>query len=241
VKAPKLDLLREQTKETTMSLSVLIAVALMVPQETNEAEKLFKKMEEKIAKAATIRVKMAGALEAMKLTLTGDLLMGEGARMRVDLEGKLQEQVMKAGLICDGKRLRLESSDKPDAKFFDVPEKMGEPARSSLARGGLQGVLDSFDSEEGVKATANDLFAVSAFTMGAKEKVGEREGQAVNYKLEKKGHPTSETTVWIDTETQLPLKRVIKMAGMVLNETYSEFKVGEKIDPAKFELPKETK
>ena len=216
-----------------------LAAALLAIQETNEAEKLFRKMEEKVAKAATVRVKMAGAYEATKTTLAGDLLLGDGARMKLDLELKAENKSLKDGLLSDGKQIALVSWDRKLVRVYTVPERMGEAARMALARGGLRGALDVFDPDAGMKAATSAEFAVSGFTMGAKEKVGEREAQAVNYTLERKGEPASDATVWIDTETHLPLKHVIRMDVMVRSETYSEFKVGEKIDPAKFELPKD--
>jgi outer membrane lipoprotein-sorting protein len=220
-----------------VNLLALVVAALLLPQEKNEAETLFKKMEEKITKAATVRLKMTGGVEAMKLTLSGDLLLGEGSNMRIDLEGKTGDKSMTAGLVTDGKRLRLEATGQ-EPKSFDVADKLGPMYRTTLARGGLQGTLDSFDGETGVKGDPADQFVASGFKMGAKEKVGAREAQAVDYKLEKKGQSASEATVWIDLETHLPLKRTAKMGDMTLSETYAEFKLDEKIDPAKFELPK---
>jgi len=225
-----------------MMHKVLAAIVLaLLPQEKNEAEQLFKKMEEKIVKAKTIRVVMTGEMDAMKMTLSGEMLLGEDSRARADLEGKAGDHALKAGIISDGKRIRLESSDKPKARELDVPGTLGGLARTCLARGGFLGTLDSFDSEKSVKASADDLFAASAFKLGAKEKIGERDAQPVEYQLDKKGHRPTEATVWIDTETCLPLKRTLKKGPMTLTEAYSVVQIDEKIDPAKFELPKETK
>lgn len=221
-------------------IRVLTAVALLLAQEKNDAEELFRKMEEKISKAATVGVKVTCGIEAMKFSLTGELLLGESGKIRVELEGKMQDKTMKGLLIGDGKQLRLESSEKP-AKSFEEPEMAAEPPRSTLVRSGFQGVIDAFDDKSGVSKKGKEPSTLSGFAMGAKEKVGEREGQAVTYKIDWKGYPPAETTVWIDTQTHLPLKRSTKAGGVVLTESYGEFKLDEKIDPAKFELPKETK
>ena len=222
-----------------MKLLALVAVALLLPQEKNEAEALFKKMEEKIAKSKTFQLKFSGELQPAKMAVTGHLLSDEGNRMRLDLEGKVEGQTHTATMISDGKKLRFKSSDKPEPKVLDVPETFGPLSRACISRGGFFGMLDSLDNEEGLKAKADDHFLPSAFKLGAKEKVGDREAQAVDYRLVKENHPETQVTIWIDTQTNLPLKRSLKMGDMSLTETYSDCKVDEKLDAAKFELPKD--
>lgn len=74
--------------------------------------------------------------------------------------------------------------------------------------------------------------------------VGKREAQVVQYvPHDKKSGALAEVTAWIDTETQLPLKRAIagKQDTKVgdLTETYSVFTVDSKLDGKLFEiLPK---
>jgi len=219
-------------------LIALVAIALILPQEKNEAEDLFKKMEEKLAKAKTVQLKLSGEMQPMKLGLTGELLFDEAGKLRMELEGKAGPDLMKALMLSDGKKLRLESNDKKDPKQFEVPETLGKLARACFARAGFVGTLDALDNDRDVKLEPDAQFAPKEFKLGAKEKVGEREAQAVDYKLAKEGHPESVVTVWIDKETLLPLKRTVKMGGMALTETYSGLKLDEKIDAAKFELPK---
>ena len=49
--------------------------------------------------------------------------------------------------------------------------------------------------------------------------------------------------MWIDTKTNLPLKRAIMTQKgddkFTVTETYTKLKLDEKIDPKMFELPKE--
>ena len=235
------DVLLGAAEGDQMKATILIGFALLLPQEKNEAEELFKRMEDKIAKAKAVHLKATGEMDMMKFSLSGEMNLGEGGKMRVELEGQSGEREMKASLVSDGKRLRLESTDKGKPREFDISDKLTALSRACLARGGFLGTLDSFDNEKSVNAEADDLFAASAFKMGAREKVGERDAQSVEYKLDKKGHRTTEAAVWIDVETRLPLKRTLKKGPVTLTETYSDFTLDEKIDPAKFELPKPAK
>ena len=87
----------------------------------------------------------------------------------------------------------------------------------------------------------DDMFKVSDFVLGKKEKVGEREAQVIDYKLVMDNRDTAETTIWIDTETKLPLKRVLSSKNanesLRITETY-RIRVNGKIDGKKFELLK---
>jgi outer membrane lipoprotein-sorting protein len=78
------------------------------------------------------------------------------------------------------------------------------------------------------------------FNAGRDEKVGGHEAKVVSFRAgikETKDAPA--VTVWIDSKTLLPLKRVIvsKSAG-TLTEEYSEFTLDPKIGAKAFELPK---
>lgn len=218
------------------SLFLIVCALTSAPQEKNEAEELFKKMEEKIEKAATVKLKTAGTADELKLTMSGDLIFGEAARLRIRLDGKMDDRKVYVRQVSDGKRLRVESNLKPKPKFFVVSDSFGRMARLSFARSGYFATIAQVGEEKGMEE--DELFAVAAFKMGAKEKVGDREAQAVEYRLDKKNRPSSAATVWIDLETRLPLKRVLKEGEATFVETYSEFALDEKIDPAKFELPK---
>lgn len=224
-----------------MAALLLIAIALILPQEKNEAEALFKKVEEKLVNAKTVRLKLSGEIQPVKMTLAGEMVLGEESRLRAELEGKMGDKAVKAALVSDGRRLRLESSDKPAPLVLDVPVTLGRLSRICLARGGFFGVTDILDNQKSLQADADDLVSVSDFKLWVKEKVGDREAQSVQYKLVQKGFAPAEATLWIDIETHLPLKRVIKKGGMTLSELYSEVKLDEKFDAARFELPKETK
>jgi hypothetical protein len=86
------------------------------------------------------------------------------------------------------------------------------------------------------------------FKLGVKEKVGEREAQVVHYQVEHKpvglglaGRPSELFSVWIDTETQLPLKHAMvtqRDGRKVINsDTYRVFTLGRKLEDKLFKIP----
>ena len=218
--------------------TILAAVVLaLLPQEKNEAEELFKKMEAKLAAAKSVQFKFEGEMNPRGVKLSGTLVFGETNQSRCDLEGKFGEESQSISVISDGKMARMTTSEPPENKAFAVPETLGRLMRLAAARAGCLGTIDVSQREEKAKEDPEKAFAASDFKLGAKEKVGEREAQAVEYKLVRKGEKDSAATVWIDAETHLPLKRTLKMGTKTLEENYSGWKLDEKIDAAKFELP----
>jgi outer membrane lipoprotein-sorting protein len=82
--------------------------------------------------------------------------------------------------------------------------------------------------------------------LGAYERrnpAGTHNTQAVDYQVTLPGNTTAKATVWIDTETKLPVKRELGLEkngaeeGRI-SETYSTFAVDGKIDAKMFEVPK---
>jgi outer membrane lipoprotein-sorting protein len=70
--------------------------------------------------------------------------------------------------------------------------------------------------------------------------IGQRETQVVQYQIQNKlvGN-LAEMSVWIDTKTQLPLKRAEKETGKEnrSTETYGVFTVDSKLDDKLFGIP----
>lgn len=223
-----------------MRLLFALVALLIVPQEKDDAEALFKRMEEKVVKAKSLRATLAGEMEEAKFKLSGDLLLDEGSKVRIDVLGKGETEERKALVISDGKKLYMKSSDSENAQGFDAPESFGKLMRTTFARAGFLSAFEFCDSENRAKTDPGTAYTMTGLKLGAKEKIGDRNAQAVTYTVTRKGRDAA-ATVWIDAATHLPLKRILKMEGMTLSETYSDLKVDEKIDPAKFELPRPPK
>jgi hypothetical protein len=133
-------------------------------------------------------------------------------------------------------------------KTHDTHKQLSEWVLASTARSTfslevhLIGVLTTDRKAEPFKA--DDEFAVSDFKLGKKEMVGGVETQAVDYALKYlSGEKPAAATVWIDTKTNLPVKRVITMRPLpdltiTITETYAKSVVDGKIDEKEFDLPK---
>jgi outer membrane lipoprotein-sorting protein len=231
---------------------VLLAAALLVPQEKSEAEELFKKMEEKIAKATTVQVKVDWAWKfktegtVKEGSIAASILLEDGNRARLESKGDMLGQRVELLYFSNGEATRLVSGE---SMISGAPPKtLKEQLAGGLSRAGVMycaGWVVTLVAGDEKQPDRLKLPVASGFTMGPKEKVGERETQGVSFALKGPGLPDTDCSIWIDLETHLPVKRETRSKRgreeSTGTETYSEFKVDGKIDPTKFELPKESK
>jgi hypothetical protein len=95
---------------------------------------------------------------------------------------------------------------------------------------------DKLDKVEGSKLDAWD------FKASAAEKIDGRDAKVVRFKVGEQGdRDAALVTIWIDSKTLLPLKRVVvpnPRSPAVATEVYKQFTLDPKIDAKLFQLPK---
>lgn len=213
----------------------------LVPAQGNEAEKLFRAMEEKIKTAKTVQVtfdiEMKGKDKQAKSK--GSLLFTKDNKARLKTSGNETGKDVTVEMVSDGKRMKSAESPETIAKAEEVP-----------TRTNLHSLLSSMVSGPGLLLTYEDLspglvppsFRLVYFNGGAPEKVDGRNAKVVSYNAILPGD-TAQVTLWIDAETLLPLKRVIVAEG---NEKVEAFRITEicnfnlnpKVEAGVFALPK---
>jgi len=228
-----------------MWVAATVMMMVMAPAQKNEAEELFKKMEEKVHKAKTVQYESDSTLEG---PLTGSLgskiTLGESNKgnFTITMEFAGQKQTMKA--TSNGTKLHSGQGDKIDKKE-DTPKHLGVGFATFLTRAGMAGMMVASkkdDKNDPLKADTFDkdkVLALSEFKMGKKEKVGDVEAQSITYTAEANGKKIP-VTVWIDPKTNLPVKRVVEITeggqAMKMTETIKSIKLDEKVDDKLFEL-----
>jgi outer membrane lipoprotein-sorting protein len=216
--------------------------------EPNEAEKLFREMEAKVTKAKAIDCTYEATAEAdnKKGTMKGTLLLAEGNKVRMGIEGDLGGMKSKYTMIADGMKMKSVAEGAPAQPAQDAPKWLGDAVRSSLARAGLFFPFMTISATPpGKDFKADEHFPVSDFKLGKKEAVGKQEAQVVQYTLTMKSitDVKLDVSVWIDTKTHLPLKRTLTGSidgnKMTVTEMYTKMELDGKVDAKQFELPKE--
>lgn len=225
---------------------LLAAEAPKDEQAKNEAEKLFRNMEEKLAKATTLELVFEGKLEVEEgnqsrtIRREGSLLLAEGNKVRLEIkEGKKAESMWRL-MVSDGTRMKVVDIGS-DPQVQTAPQSGNSELLAWVTRAGI--LLPQMPLPDVKAADGKDRYSVSDFRLGNKEKVGDRETQRLEYQLVVNGHPgTFAVTVWLDSKTDLPVKRVVTFRmpgyGATLTEGKMKLTLNGKVDAKKFELPK---
>jgi outer membrane lipoprotein-sorting protein len=213
----------------------------LVPARGNEAEKIFRAMEEKIqaAKAVQITFDIEMNGKDKKAKSKGSLLFTKDNKARLKMIGDDMGKDVTIEMVSDGKRMKSAESPETIAKAEEAP-----------TRTNLHNLLSAMVSGPGLLLTYEDLspglvaprFRLVYFNAGAAEKVGGRDAKVVSYNAILAGD-TAQVTLWIDAETFLPLKRVIVAEGNEKVEAIRiteicNFNVNPKIEAGAFVLPK---
>ena len=228
-------------------LAVLCLAALASPQD-GDADKLYRAMEKKVREAKSLHIVVSGEIDLQgtpKGTFKGTVDTAAGNKVRLDMEG--ESAGTKGLFLTDGKTRYTKQADrvKIDPKPWNI-DQLDKMVPGLIGRGGVFVTLMFIEPiDRGKKPEPFDLdkvVPIKNFKLGAKEMVGRHQAQVVEYQNEGNGK-TVKVSVWIDTQTQLPLKRLVvtERAGKTLStitETYDTFAVNGKPDPKLFEIPK---
>jgi len=231
---------------------VIVSVALpALAQEGKQAEKLFRTFEKKLVAAKALRIALEGTAAGIEdvpgvLKYKGTMLLAEGNKARFEMEVEMEGKKQKSNLVSDGAKMIGDDIFEGKSPPKDTPKKFFEEMIGFFKHGGpVVGHVFSSSSSEGVRSVAT--FKASAFKLGNKEKIGNREAQVIEYKLVLEDAPKEvaklsfSEKLWLDVETNLPLKRVFTgklKKEFTYTESYSEFTLNPKVDAKLFELPK---
>ena len=227
----------------SLALIVLILAAAPARAQEGEAEKLYRAMEKKILAAQSLVLEFNSQntvddkSEPSKFTVKGTIHVATGNKTRLDLESELFQLGGKTLVVTNGKSKYAKVGNLVFHEGPFPPE--GEVLLALIARFGAAAAATE---QKIATADLDKDFPVKNFKLGVKEMVGKREAQVVQYQVQNKiiGN-LAEMSVWIDTKTQLPLKRAIagkdKKTIGDLAETYGVFAVDSKLDGKLFDIP----
>jgi outer membrane lipoprotein-sorting protein len=235
---------------------VLLLSASPQEQESAKAEKLYQAMAKKLTGAKTLKCsfEIAIELDMGKAKATGVLAFADGNKNRLKADGDFFGGKLQIEMISDGKNYRMTmtaAGQPPQSSTGDVPPNMNEFLRGGMARGGVFIGLFPKTQKKAQAQTSNvsleqdgkieDLLPISAFKLGKKENIGKRETQRIEYTLTIDKEPFA-VTLWLDPETNLPLKRQLSLGKgktqFQLVENYMNYSVNDNIEAKEFALPK---
>ncbi len=225
-----------------MLIPLVFVLALHADQ--NDAAKLFHQMETKVTTAKTLDCTFDVKLQGKGTgDLKGELTLGEGNKFAFEMSGEIGGKQGKSSQVSNGVQIQIAEFGK-EKQTQNVSKEQNEFLRAALARSGLVIPMHiASHTEKPGEFNIDKEFKVSDLKLGKKEKVGDHEAQVIDYNLQVKDmKETIPVSVWVDTKTDLPLKRVITTTmgkeKVTITETYSKLNPNEKVENKKFELPK---
>lgn len=212
-----------------------------------DPEKLYRTMEKTVRAAKSLHVALDSDVDSqtMKGTAKATIYAAQGNKSRLEIDFEMDGKADKLLFLTDGKAGYTKQGD--NGTLVVNPKKAAEQAKLvpvMMARIGFTGarMLIAVKQGEEKEIDFDKDALVTNFKLGAKEMVGAKTAQVVTHQLDFDG-TTAKMSVWIDTKTHLPLKRVLtaEQAGQMfrITETYSTFAIDPKLDAKLFEIPKE--
>jgi outer membrane lipoprotein-sorting protein len=227
-----------------MKLLLVPVLLAALGQAGDDAEKRFKAMEEKLARAAAFQVTFDGKIESAGQkndgTLKGALTVGPNGKSHMTAEGNILGKAQKMTMVSDGKQ-RVVKADDMNMESRDVPSNWRKMLDTVAARIGVTAGFLLIGRSSDDKEDPLETIKVSDFKQVKREKINGRDAVVIEYKLTPKGLNAATCTVWVDAQTNLPLKRTLHVAeggGVTISETYSNFTLNPNLDDKMFELPK---
>ena len=211
----------------SLTLALLTLLAWPAAAQENEAEKLFRELEQKVRAAKTLQVRFDAIMtgpevkpmddkkkaEVKKWHVKGSVILGEGDKYRAEYEGNLFGQDNKRTLVSDGgfwtgfghtqrpgeAQIGFSGGETPDR----TPKAIGAYLRPALPRDGF--VLCFITDRR--SQLMPDHFIIADFNLAGEEKIGERNTQVIQYTVKAKAKDPSFGTPNVNLTTmKLPMK-----------------------------------
>jgi hypothetical protein len=221
-----------------MLIPILVA-SFLTAAEPNEAEKLFRDMEKKVTSAKAAEIETDIFIERdRKVEISKQLMLfAEGNKCHVEGTSKSGGKSRKSVLISDGKNMQ----DFWDGRELSMEKTLDDLTltyKLMIARTGV--LVMNRNLKSGFKV--EEFFTATDFKLGDKEKVQVVDTQKIQYTfLMKEEKEPLTVSLWLDSKTNLPVKRIVtrKDDDTKITEYYLKFTLDPKFDPKMFELPKE--
>lgn len=236
-------------------LLMVAAAGLGAGADAREAEKVFRRMEVAVMKATTIDVAFDVTLEGVfQGTLKGNLVFKTKNKTRLEFNGDFavggaDKKPFKMLMISDGAKMLMTTlGPNPEPQISETMKELGEMQKVMMVRSGI--ACPIFMLAENIQPgqkprefNADEQLKVVAFKFDKDEKVGERAARVLQYNLVNRNFTDPlGVSLWLDAQTNLPLKRVVTVMqsgqAMTLREIYSKITLNGKVDEKGFALPK---
>jgi len=206
----------------------LMAAVVLLQQET--AEETFKRFEQTLVRAKSLRLRyrLDLAVGNQSVTGTGIVLLKDGNKARITLTGAKGNP----WAVSDGTKVTVDARQAiMDGATFDTPKELNIRVATKMVRWGM---LDLPDFPRRIKVydvDPKEKLKVSDF------KFGDKDGdlQTLTYVVQE-GNGQADLKLWVDPKSLALKKRTLSVAKMnaTATETYEEFTLNGEIPDEMF-------
>lgn len=223
----------------TLSVALVLAAACRA-EDADKAKQLFQKCQDKLLSLKSFQAKATASIEAPtgKVAVEASLLVAQKNLAHVEVK---RDDGKSLDVVVNGAKMRNKSKPTSATAW---PAASRDVILVFVAEGATSGLYENCFQEaaEGKLDLGNDLL-LTDFRMAAREKVGDADAQSITYTAKTRGALEEYAiTLWIDVQTFLPLKRQGKITHRdqvsSFDESYSDVKLDEAIDPASLDTEK---
>jgi outer membrane lipoprotein-sorting protein len=225
------------------------------PEGRFEAESAFEALEEKLAEAKTIQVRVTGAMtdkaSGGEFYQAGTLILAGDSKLNMHVMTPPEKRAVAARefdlkVVSDGTSLGVYSFGSPTPPQPTTPSKsMNGMIRKLVARSSLMicaTLLPNLSRQFGQKpAVFEQACTVYDFRLGSPPAGEEKGVQVIEFKYYSMSFPLVQTKLFIDRATGLPLKRQVFMKNAAtestIEEKYEKWTLGEELGADTFKLP----
>jgi hypothetical protein len=245
---------------------VLLSSIQALGQDANEAVTLFGKMEAKVKAARNVEAKVL-VLEEWRFKGSEPrrdetriwLALGEENRSRLVLDKSIVGHKYRNELVSTGAAMRLSWPSGPSSPLYwleqDTPKDWNSTLLNCLLRFeggrgfGVHTVVDNRQSpSQKTVALLEEVGSPSGFALKGREKLGDRETVMLEYDIAYKErfgngkHDTYHVTMWLDSSSLLPVRRLTRQVVGTLErtttETFEAMTLDGTLPGGVFELPR---
>jgi outer membrane lipoprotein-sorting protein len=231
-------------------MNLLLAATLLMQDKA--AEETWKKIEDTVLAAQTVRIKFQwdpemkeGALKGKDAYASGVLLIKQGNLVSLRTDVKVEDRTIEVEIQSDGSSL-YRKLDAFEAHRDPVPPSIGRGLLVSSIRTGIP-MSVSFSRLGNSKVGTEDLEKYLAHPVSVsdlREATDDKGAKTLTYKIKVRPGRTSSIKVWYDPKSFLLQKRTIRDEDRdsgTITETFEEIVLNADIPDEKFKLPEEKK
>jgi outer membrane lipoprotein-sorting protein len=224
-----------------MKLLLLPLLFTVSAQGGDDAEKRFRAMEAKVRQADALQVAFDCDLMNKLGTIKGSMIVRAGNKARLEMQVDFAGKEMKLLMVSDGSKM-VANMDGVNQTTQDTPKFLRDALQGLAAKAGVVANLMVVGKASNEQKNPLEGVKLSDFKALPNEQVNGRDAAVIAYKVSLADNQNASVTVWIDTATNLPLKRTLRMdmnggGPNEFTETYREFRLNPQLDARLFELP----